>query len=82
MGWFTSSEEIDLDVKTIDSNGHVNNNIVIQEARDIHDQLDSSKHLLIATYFLCAIEFMKLALYVFKSFKKTLKKKYANNLPK
>lgn len=37
MDIFRSSEEF-IEKKTVDSMGHVNNNIVIQEARDTHNQ--------------------------------------------
>lgn len=83
MGWFVSSEEVEMEVKAVDSTGHVNNNIVIQEARDIHSQLDFIKQLLNATYFLCFIEALKLTIYLYNGFKKTFKKKYgANQLSK
>lgn len=46
MGNIFGSSEERVEEKTIDSNGQVNNNIVIQEARDIHSQLQYNEKLL------------------------------------
>lgn len=83
MGWFGSSEE-ETEMKTVDSNGNVNNNIIIQEARDTHSQMLLNERLLYATYILVGAEMIKLGIYLYHSFKKTLKKKYTGNgqLPK
>lgn len=40
MGWFTSSEEDTGNV--VDANGQVNKNIIIQEAKDTHEQVKLS----------------------------------------
>lgn len=78
MGWFTSSEEI-VEENLVDSNGHVNNNIVIQEAKDTHQQLLVNDKLLWATYILVLAEVVKFGIYLFCSYKKTMKKRYAND---
>lgn len=78
MGIFGSSEE-NHDEKTIDSTGHVNTNIVIQEAGDIHEQLLQSAKLLNATYVLVFLELIKLGIYLFTSMKKSYKKKYGSS---
>lgn len=75
MGGSSSTEE----EKLIESNGQVNNNIVIQEAKDIHEQLATNRDLLYATYFLIILEILKLAMYSFINFKKKLKKKYSKD---
>lgn len=78
MGWFGSSEE-NTEVKTVDSNGNINHNVIIQEARDTHDQMLINGKMLFATYILVIAELLKLAIYIFNSYRKTLKKKYQPN---
>lgn len=75
MGIFGSSEE-STEVKTVDTNGQVNNNIIIREANDIHSQLDVSSKLLFATYVLVSIEILKFGIYIFSGIKRQWKKKY------
>lgn len=75
MGLFGSSEE-NTEVKTVDSNGNINNNVIIQEAADTHHQMLISERMLIAAYLLVAAEVMKLGIYLFQVFRRTLKKKY------
>lgn len=75
MGIFGSSEE-SMEVKTVDSVGHVNNNIVIQEAKDVHDQLKTNENMLFAMYFMCSLELIKFGLFIFYKFKKNIKKRY------
>lgn len=75
MGGSSSKEER----KAIDTNGNVNNKIIIQEADDIHDQLLTGQKLLIATYVLVILEIIKFGAYIFVNFKRNLKKKYTNN---
>lgn len=74
MGSSQSAEE--TEVKMVDTNGNVNNNIVIQEARDTHSQLLIGEKLLYATYVLVLAETIKLAIYLFHSLRKMLKRKY------
>lgn len=78
MGSSQSSEEQKYEEKTVDSNGHVNNNIVIQEARDTHSQLIIEEKLLLVAYAVCIIEVVKLGIYFFEACKKYFKKKYQN----
>lgn len=75
MGFFGSSEE-NVEQKTVDSTGHDNNNIIIQEAKDTHDQVRLNEKVLYTMYFMCTIEVFKLGVYLFLKFKKNLKKKY------
>lgn len=75
MGWLYSSEE-EVEMKTVDTTGTVNNNIIVQEARDTHSQMISNEKLLFATYLLVAAEALKLGLYLFHAIRKKLKKKY------
>lgn len=78
MGIFGSSEE-NVEEKNIDSAGHVNNNIVIQEAKDTHSQLIVNEKLLYASYALVFFELIKLGMYVFTGYRRRLKKAYQNN---
>ena len=78
MGWFGSSEETNEE-KLVDSNGHVNNNIIIQEARDTHTQTALTEQLLVGTYILITLEAVKLAICVFNMWKRQIKKRYNNN---
>lgn len=77
MGWFSSSEEnIENETKNIDATGHVNTNIIIQEARDTHHQVLIGEKLLTATYLLVGAELLKLGIYIFQTFRKMMKKRY------
>lgn len=77
MGLFGSSEER-IDEKVIDTAGNVNNNIIIQEARDTHDQVRINEKMLHTMYLMCGIEIAKLIIYAFHRFKKSVKKRYSN----
>lgn len=76
MGFIFDSSEEDVETKTVDSNGNVNNNIIIREANDTHSQMLIGEKMLIATYLLVAAEILKLGFYLFNGFKRTLKRKY------
>lgn len=78
MGIFGSSET-KIDEKTVDSSGHVNNNIIIREAEDTHLQVLLNEKLLTATYVLIGFEIIKLTIYMFTIMKKSFKKKYAGS---
>lgn len=80
MGWFSSSEEV-VEENVVDSNGHVNNNIVIQEAKDTHTQAALSERLLVATYILVGLEVAKLTICFFNMWKRQIKKKYNKEQP-
>ena len=75
MGIFGSSEK-KIEEKVVDSVGHVNNNIVIQQAKDVHQQAGLNEKMLYTMFFMCAIEVFKLATYLYIKFKKNIKKKY------
>lgn len=75
MGWFGSSEE-ETEMKTVDSNGNINNNVIIQEAKDTHSQMLLNERLVFATHILVGFEILKFAVYTFHAIRKTLKKKY------
>lgn len=77
MGFF-GSDEHSIEEKAIDATGNVNNNIIIQEARDTHGQLVTSEKLLFGTYVLITIETIKLAICVVSAFKRHIKKRYQN----
>lgn len=81
MGWFGSSEE-NNEEKMIDSSGHVNTNIIIQEAKDTHYQAILSEKLVYGTYILIALEVAKLTLCFYNTWKRQMKKKYAKQNPK
>lgn len=78
MELFGSSEE-SVEQKTIDTNGQLNSNIVIQEARDTHSQPLVNEKLLYATYALVVFELIKLAMYLFTTYRKKMKKAFQNN---
>lgn len=78
MGWFDSSEE-QIEQKMVDSNGQVNNNIIIQEAKDVHDQLRLNEKVLNVMYTMCGIELLRLGMYIYVKFVRRMKKKYGTN---
>lgn len=78
MGWFSASEEV-TEEKLVDSTGHVNNNIIIQETKDTHLQAVISEKLLFAAYVLIAIEILKLGICSYNAWKRHIKRKYDNN---
>lgn len=75
MGWFSPDVETNEE-NLVDSSGHVNNNIIIQEAKDTHLQTAISEQLLIATYAMIAIEILKLAICSYNVWRKRIKRKY------
>lgn len=75
MGIFGSSEE-STEIKAIDSNGQVNNNIIIQEARDTHAQLAISEKLVFGTYVLIALEAFKIGICLVSAYRRHIKKRY------
>lgn len=79
MGSWFSKEEIKIDEKVVDTNGAINNNIILREVNDTHSQMLINQDLLYATYFLCLIEAIKLAIYLFNAYKKHVKKQYSRN---
>lgn len=78
MGIFGSSEE-NVEIKTVDSNGQVNNNIVIQEAKDMHTQMMSSGKLVLGTYILIGLEVVKITICLFGAYRRYMKKRYQSN---
>lgn len=75
----SESSELKIEEKTVDTNGQVNNNVIIQEARDTHSQMLTNERLLVATYLLVGAEVLKLSIYAFHSFRKVFKKRYQNS---
>lgn len=67
MGWFSSSEEIE-----VDANGQVNNNVIIQQ--ETIDQ--NSNEIYYLLFILCAIKMIELLLYIHKKWQNSMKKKY------
>lgn len=78
MGIFGDSEE-SVEIKTVDSNGQVNNNIIIQEAKDMHSQMMLSEKLVFGTYVLIGLEVVKISICLFSAFKRYMKKRYQRN---
>lgn len=76
MGIFGSSEE-NNEEKVIDSMGHVNNNIIIQEAHDTHEQMRINEKILIITYIMCGLQIFKVGIYLYCKFLKNVKKRYS-----
>lgn len=77
MGAQSSSEEF-TEEKVVDSNGLVNNNIIIQEAKDTHFQAIQSERLVYAAYVLITIEIIKLGVCTYSVWKRQLKKRYGS----
>lgn len=76
MAWLFGSDEVETETKTVDSNGNINNNVIIQEASDTHTQMLIGEKMLTATYILVLAEIIKLGVYIYHSFKKAMKKRY------
>lgn len=79
MGWLFGSSEENVEEKMVDTNGNVNNNIIIQEAKDTHLQAALSEKLLCATYALVIFEILKLGICSYNMWIRRMKKKYNNN---
>lgn len=62
----------------VESTGHGYNNIIIQEAEDIHDQLAVHRDLLSATYILIFFEMIKLIAFIYIGCVRKFKK-YSKN---
>lgn len=77
MGSSNSSEQ-KSEERTIDSNGQVNNNIIIRQAEDNHQQVLINEKMLYATHTLILFEVIKLAIYLYTACRNKLKKKYVN----
>lgn len=76
MGSSESSEQ-KTEEKMVDATGQVNNNIIIQEAKDTHLQMLLNEKLLMASYILIGFEIIKLMVYVYTQYQNKMKKKYA-----
>lgn len=73
----SESSEVNIEEKAVDSVGHVNNNIVVQGARDNHQQVIVGEKLLVATYLLVCFEIIKMAIYFYTQCRNNIKKRYA-----
>lgn len=76
MGWFGSSEE-ETEIKNVDTTGQVNNNVVIQNARDNHHQVLLDEKILFATHLLVAMKVLEMLIYAFHSLRKAFKRRYS-----
>lgn len=74
MGWFGSSEEID-----VEANGQVNNNVIIQREKETIDQNSNEIYMLLII--ICAIKIIEFIFYVYKIWTNKMKKKYINQQP-
>lgn len=70
MGLFGSSEE------RINSAGHVNTNVIIQEARDTHTQMLYGEKMYYLTLALVGFGTVKLAVFLFNAYTGRIKKLY------
>lgn len=75
MAIFGSSEESN-EIKNVDTTGMVNNNIILQEAKDTHDQLAISERLVFGTYVLIGLEVVKIVICLISAYRRRLKKQY------
>lgn len=78
MGIFGDSSE-ENNVKTIDTNGQVNNNIIIREADDIHEQLKLNQTAVTLMYVTCVVQLLKFGMYIYCKFVGKMKKKYSSD---
>lgn len=62
--------------KTVDSQGEVNNNVVINDTASSPPELSQ---LLVISWIICAIKLMEFLLFIYNRHQKQLKKKYSNN---
>ena len=69
MGKTASKEE-----KTIDSNGNINNNLVLEGPVDFQNS-----EMLLMLGIICAIKIFEAVYFVFHTYKRSLKKKYNTN---
>lgn len=76
MGSSESSEQR-TEEKMVDATGQINNNIIIQEAKDTHIQMLLNEKLLMASYILIGFETIKLIVYCYTQYQIKMKKKYA-----
>lgn len=67
MGWF-SSEEVD---KTVDTTGTVNNNVIVSDTVDVHND-----HIVTILYVLAILKIIEMLYVIFKVYNKQNKKKY------
>lgn len=81
MGIFGSSEER-VEEKTVDTSGHVNNNIIIQEAEDTHNQLILNEKIFYASCLLVIFEAIKLIVYIVGAYKRKLIKSLTGETPR
>lgn len=68
------SEESKAEVKTVDSTGAVNNNLVINDPVQIEHKL-----LEILLWTICIIKILEFLLLIYKIHRKNLKKQFTNN---
>lgn len=59
------------ETKTIESTGHVNNNLVIQETEDVY-----SMEIVILLSVLCILKILEIGIYLYTKYKQQMKKKY------
>lgn len=69
MGGTESKDE----TKSVDSNGYVNNNVVIQDPIS-----SNSGEIKILLYVICIIKIIELLIFIYKFHRKNLKRKYTN----
>lgn len=74
-----SSEEVKVDEKLIDTNGQVNNNIIIGKAKDTHECMLLDQKIFIILCLLFFVEIIKLAVQIVVAYNKFIKKKYNND---
>lgn len=72
MGGKQSAQE----KKTVETNGSVNNNFVIEDSVQIHN-----KEMMVILYIICAIKIFELLLYIYKSHTKRIRKGAQTILP-
>lgn len=65
------SSHSQVEKKTIESTGQVNNNVVIQETEDVY-----SMEIVILLSLLCALKILEISIFLYNKYKQQMKKKY------
>lgn len=72
--WFSTPNN---ETKTIDADGEVNNNVVIQDGGT---PSDNSFNIMILVAIICKLKLIELAIYCYKRHTKAIREKYERNI--
>lgn len=79
MGWFgsASNEETKSESKSIDTNGAINNNLILRDEDQTYNVY--SQELIILIGILVVLRIIEFGYFMYSKFRGALKKKYSNN---